>query len=165
MDDTQQMAPAGLRAHAFAGVELMLDLIYASRVREDIDVEHLLIYFSIAEATMRPMLLNPETPPAVLDMAYPPDAYRGSITRLLVADRLNLPRETVRRKVHRLIELGLVEEDEQGRVRTTRRLVEDDIQAWARNLYAAVQRYDARLRQLGRAGVAGPRADDREPYP
>jgi DNA-binding transcriptional ArsR family regulator len=165
MDDTQQMAPAGLRAHAFAGVELMLDLIYASRVREDIDVEHLLIYFSIAEATMRPMLLNADTPSAVLDMAYPPEAYRGSIARLLVADRLNLPRETVRRKVQRLMDLGLVEEDEQGRVRTTRRLVDDEIQTWAKNLYAAVQRYDMLLRQLGRAGVAGSKADDRDPYP
>ena len=157
--------PTGMRAHAYAGIELMLDLVYAARKGAPIDLESLLIYLTVSEATMRPLLLDPATPPEVLELAEPPEQYRGSITRVLVADRLALPRETVRRKVQKLLKLGLIHEDEDGRVRTTRNFADAGIQAWVRDSFSAVQRYDARLRQFGRAGVAAPKSTDETPFP
>lgn len=157
--------PEGMRAHAYAGIELMLDMIYTARQRAPIDLESLLIYLTVSEATMRPLLLDPATPPDVLELAEPPEQYRGSITRVLVADRLALPRETVRRKVQKLLKLGLIHEDEEGRVRTTRNFADAAIQSWVRDSFAAVQRYDARLRQFGRAGVTGPKPTDETPFP
>lgn len=163
-DDTAKI-PAGMRAHAYAGIELVLDLMYAARVRAPIDLESLLIFLTVSEATMRPMLLDPATPPHVLDLAEPPEEFRGSITRVLVADRLGLPRETVRRKVQNLLKLGLVHEDEEGHVRTTRNFADASIQSWVRDSFSAVQRYDARLRHFGRAGVSGPKPTDETPFP
>ena len=163
-DDATRIA-TGMRAHAYAGVELMLDMVYAARQRAPIDLESLMIYLTVSEASMRPLLLDASTPPEVLELAEPPQQYRGSITRVLVADRLGLPRETVRRKVQKLLKLGIIQEDEEGRVRTTRNFADPDIQGWVRDSFTAVQRYDARLRQFGRAGVAGPKSTAETPFP
>lgn len=165
MSDGADRIPAGMRAHAYAGVELMLDMVYAARKRVPIDLESLMIYLTVSEASMRPLLLDAATPPDVLELAEPPEQYRGAITRVLVADRLGLPRETVRRKVQKLLKLGLIHEDAEGRVRTTRNFADPGIQSWVRDSFAAVQRYDARLRHLGRAGVSGPKSTDETPFP
>ena len=165
MSDSTVKIPAGMRAHAYAGVELMLDMIYTARQRMPIDLESLLIYLTISEATMRPLLLDPSTPPEALELAEPPEEFRGSITRLLVAHRLGMPRETVRRKVQKLIKLGVIREDDEGRVRTTRNFADPLIQSWVRDSFMTVQRYEARLRQFGRAGVTGPEPTDETPFP
>jgi len=165
MSDGAAKIPDGMRAHAYAGVELMLDMVYAARKRAPMDLESVMIYLTVSEASMRPLLLDASTPPEVLELAEPPEQYRGSITRVLVADRLGLPRETVRRKVQKLLKLGLVQEDEEGRVRTTRNFADAGIQSWVRDSFMAVQRYDARLRQFGRAGVSGPKSTDETPFP
>lgn len=165
MTDSADRIPTGMRAHAYAGVELMLDMMYAARQAAPIDLESLLIYLTVSEATMRPLLLDPATPPDVLELAEPPEEFRGSITRVLVADRLGLPRETVRRKVQKLLKMGLIQEDGDGRVRTTRNFGDARIQSWVRNSFAAVQRYEGRLRQFGRAGVTGPKPSNETPFP
>ncbi len=165
MSDQATKIPAGMRAHAYAGVELMLDMVYAARQRAPIDLESLLIYLTVSEATMRPLLLDSSTPPDVLELAEPPEELRGSITRVLVADRLGFPRETVRRKVQKLLKMGLIQEDEDGRVRTTRNFADERIQSWIRDSFLAVQRYDARLKQFGRSGVCGPKPTDDTPFP
>lgn len=157
--------PPGMRAHAYAGVELLLDMIYTARSRAPLDLETLLIYLTVSEATMRPLMLDPSTPPDIMNLAEPPEAYRGSITRLLAADRLGLPRETVRRKIKKLVTMGLVQEDAEGRMRATRNFANADIQSWVKESFSAVQRYDARLRQFGKAGVSGPKSTDDEPFP
>ena len=114
---------------------------------------------------MRPMLLDPSTPPEVLELVRPPEEFRGSISRLLVSDRLAMPRETVRRKIQQMVAAGFLLEDEEGRVRATRRFGEGAIQKSVQDVYAAVQRYDARLRQLGCAGVTDAKADETAPFP
>jgi hypothetical protein len=141
--------PDGFRARTYAAVELLLDVIYTARSIGDLDPEQMLIYFCISEATMRPMLLNPDTPREVLESPTPPDQYRGSISRLLVADRLGLPRETVRRKIKKLIEMGLLADDGGGHLRTTYNLADPGVQKACDDVYAAVQRYQARIGQLG----------------
>lgn len=165
MTEGATKVPTGMRAHAYAGIELMLDMVYAARQRAPIDLESLLIYLTVSEATMRPLLLDSATPADVLELAEPPEEFRGSITRVLVADRLAFPRETVRRKVQKLLKLGLIQEDEDGRIRTTRNFSDERIQSWVRDSFVAVQRYDARLKQFGRAGVTGPKPTDETPFP
>jgi len=154
-----------MRAYAFSNVELMLDLVYAARVGPKLDLESMFIYLTVSEATMRPLMLDTSTPPEVLELVEPPEEYRGSITRLLVADRIGMPRETVRRKIQKMIDDGLLAEDDQGRIRTTRNFGDGNVQEWARLTFAAVQRYDQRLRQFGRPGVTGPKPTADDPFP
>ena len=126
----------------------------------DLDLESILILACINEATMRPLLLDPKTPASVKGMAVAPEEYRGSISMLLVSERVKLPRETVRRKTQALIKRGLVFRDEQGRMRAVSTLAQPEAQRMVRESFAAVKRYDARLRQLGLAGVTRPSRQD-----
>jgi hypothetical protein len=64
-----------------------------------------------------------------------------------------LLRETVRRKTNALVKAGLLTEDDLGRVRTLRNLGDPAMQKAADDVFAAVKRYDARLRQLGTTGL------------
>ena len=162
---SQPKVPQNMRAYAYANVELVLDLLYAARTGPQIDLDSMFIYLTVSEATMRPLMLDPATPPEVLEMVEPPEAYRGSITRLLVADRSGLPRETVRRKIQKMIDDGTLVEDAEGRVRTSRNLGSLDIQAWTRTTFDTIQRYEARLRLFGRPGVTGPKSTDENPFP
>lgn len=145
--------PPDVRPRAFAGVELLLDVIYAAQSVVGTDLESMLIYYCVAEATMRPLVLGPNAQPDLINVALPPEAMRGSISRLMIADRTGLARETVRRKTNALVEAGLLAEDPQGGVKTPRNLLSPEIQKAANDVFAAAQRYDARLRQLGRPGV------------
>ena len=165
MTESPPKVPLNMRAYAFSNVELMLDLIYAARVGPKLDLESMFIYLTVSEATMRPLMLDASTPPEVLELVEPPEEYRGSITRLLVADRIGMPRETVRRKIQKMIDDGLLAEDTEGRIRTTRNFGEGNVQEWTRLTFAAVQRYDQRLRQFGRPGVTGPKPTDEDPFP
>ncbi len=165
MTDSIPKVPRNMRAYAFANVELMLDVVYASRVGPKIDLESMFIYLTVSEATMRPLMLDPATPPEVLEMVEPPEEYRGSITRLLAADRIGLPRETVRRKIQKMIDDGLLAEDAEGRIRTTRNFGDGNVQDWTRATFAAVQRYEQRLRHFGRPGVTGPKSTEEDPFP
>lgn len=68
---------------------------------------------------------------------------------LLIADRLGLPRETVRRKVKKLIADGLVYQDEDGRIRTSSKLGDSEVQQAIAGIHAAVGRYRDRLMAFG----------------
>lgn len=165
MNPDDEKIPPRMRPHAFAANELVLDVLYVARQLADIDLESLLIYLCVSEATMRPLLLDPATPPEILDLVRPPEQYRGSISRLLVSDRLAMPRETVRRKIQQMVTAGFLLEDDEGRVRATHRFDDAKIQKCVQDVYTAVQRYDARLRQLGCAGVTQEKTDDSTPFP
>lgn len=165
MNPGDEKIPQRMRPHAFAANELLLDVLYVARQIADIDLESLLIYLCVSEASMRPLMLDPATPPEVLDLVRPPEQYRGSISRLLVSDRLAMPRETVRRKIQQLVAGGFLLEDEEGRVRATHRFDDATVQKCVQDVYTAVQRYDARLRQLGCQGITPEAANDSTPFP
>ena len=148
------MLPTDTRPRAFAAVELFLDTLHIARSVIDFDLESVVIYYCISEASMRPLVLDAHVPPEVRRAAVPSEDFRGSISRLLIADRTGLPRETVRRKTNRLVKAGLLTEDDQGRVRTTRNLADPDIQKAADQIFDVVTRYDARLRELGARGIS-----------
>jgi hypothetical protein len=145
-----------IRSKAYAGFELVLDLMHELRTGFKMDAESVLIMCCVNEAVMRPLVLDAKTPASVKAMAAAPEEYRGSISMLLVAERVNLPRETVRRKIKALIRSGWLFEDDEGRIRATPRLAEPASQRMVRESFAAVKRYDERLRQLGFAGICSP---------
>ena len=68
---------------------------------------------------------------------------------LLVADRLELPRETVRRKVKHLISLGLLFEDEKGRIRSTPSFDNPKMAETMKAIHDAIRRYHERLAKYG----------------
>lgn len=148
------MLSSDLRPRHFAMVELFLDLAYIGQSLTGVDLDSLLIMACAAEATMHPFVLDPKTPANILHAKLPPEELRGSISRMEIADRTGLPRETVRRKVAALVSSGQLIEDKQRRIRAPRNLSEAKYKKAADEAFAAVQRYDARLRGLGCRGVA-----------
>jgi len=150
MKDNDDEIPAEIRPLMFAGVELLLDLIYAAQsYYKDIDLESLLIVLCVSDATMRPFVLDPTLDPAIMRAAYPPDDIRGAISRRMIADKTGLPRETVRRKTQALADLGHVVIDADDRVRAPSMLNEPEAQRAPAEVRKAVQRYLERLRGFG----------------
>ncbi len=144
------------RPRAYAGLELFLDLMHILREATGLDHESIVIACAVNEAAMRPLLVGPDAPLHLKDLAEPPEQFRGSISRLAVADQTGLPRETVRRKINHLIEAGMLFEDAHGQVRPIRALMSPQWQKVADDGYAAVQRFDKRLKSLGCKGICDP---------
>lgn len=139
---SERLSPAALRASLYALNELLLDLIIAAQAYLKLDLESCLIFMCVNEATMRPfMLANAEPIP---DEWQPPTHRQGAISRRSIADRTGLPRETVRRKVKRLVEIGVLTMDAEGLVRASTRLDDVDAQRTLQALESAVRRYVAK---------------------
>lgn len=134
-----------LRPRTYASIELFLDMLHGVRSLVDIDLESIAIYLCVAEATMRPVIADPRQVEELAELEVAPEQMRGSITMLLVSDRLGMPRETVRRKVKQLIKLGLVYQDDKGRVRSTPNFHEPRMAATVKAAQDAVRRYHERL--------------------
>jgi|SRR5690606_2509070 len=143
-----EVLPPELRPRVFAAIELFLDLNFITRDLVGGDLDSTAIYFCVAEATMRPLVLG-KHPPQTMRLVEPPESLCGSISRLQIADRTGLARETVRRKTNALVKTGLLTEDSDGRVRTTRNLGDANVQKAAHDAHAAVERYRTRLIELG----------------
>lgn len=139
--------PRRTRPRIYASAELFLDMLFSVRSRApEIDLETLLIYLIVNEATMRPMLVGPTARHDLIEEPFPPEDVRGAISRALIAERASLPRETVRRKVNQLIKHGLLMERRDGEVQPVPRLAEAMFQDIADECYEAVRRFDLRLR-------------------
>lgn len=152
------MIAEDLRPRAYASLELILDVLHAARGLVDTDLESLNIYLCVAEATMRPVLADPDFVKRISTDDVAPETVRGSITMLLVADRLNIPRETVRRKVKKLIENGLLYEDDKGRIRSTPTFDDPKVGEAVHAVQSAVDRYCQRLVLYGVQAQSLPKA-------
>ncbi|WP_395644799.1 hypothetical protein [Terricaulis sp.] len=142
--------PKHVRPINFAGIELLLDLLHEARqFYGDVDLESLLILLCVSDATMRSFMLEPATAQMVLQDPTPPDALRGSISRRAIADKLGLPRETVRRKTSRLAAAGMISVDADDRVRIFYGLAHSHAWAAVERGHRAILRYLDRLAQLG----------------
>ena len=147
---TEDHLPDRVRPRIFAASELFLDMLWSVRSRAgSIDLETLLIYLIVNEASMRVLLLGPTARPEFRNHPAPPAYARGAISRALIADKSGLPRETVRRKVNQLIEIGLLVERRDGEVQSAPRLSEALFQSIGDECHAAVMRYHERLQELG----------------
>lgn len=138
--------PEGLRARAYGALALLLDLSFIANEFVQADYESMMIFVCAAEATMRPLMQRVETGSSI-NAAYPPEHLRGSISRLLIADRTGLPRETVRRKTNALVDRGLLFEDSEGRVRCPPTLSDPRVQNAIEEMHAAISRYLANVRE------------------
>jgi len=147
--------PAGVRPKFFGLLELYLDLTHIVRGDGSLDLESVLIMVCAAEATMHPLILSQSTPPAARKMSNPPEEYRGSISRSLLAERTGLPRETVRRKVATLVATGRLIEDGSRRIRTPANLDRKRLQKLGEAAFVAVERYRARVQALLKEEEAG----------
>lgn len=142
--------PPFIRAGAFAASELMLDLFYTATKHYQLDLEAIWILTVIGHETMRPWISDPKLAAKHISDARVPDSVRGSISRLMVADRTGLPRETVRRRIAELITKGLLAPDEKGNVRLTGdKVLTPAYQQGVAEVYSAVERYRKRLAALG----------------
>ncbi len=137
------------RPRAFAGVQLLLDACRIARTVVDLDLESVIIYYCVAEATMSPLMLGSDVSDQARRAVKPPEEFRGSITRLMISERTHLSRETVRRKTNALVEAGLLIKGSRGRVSTPSNLDNPRVRQAGNDLFAAVERYDARLKQFG----------------
>lgn len=135
-----------VRPRAFAAIELFLDLNHVARSLIDADLESILIWFSITEATLRPLMLDNTVPAARKLAKKPPSGDLGTISRLHIADRTGLPRETVRRKINALLEAGLVAEERPGRIRTVLDITAPHVRDSITASFKAVGRYQQRLK-------------------
>ncbi len=124
-------------------------MLHAVRSLADIDLESIAIYVCVAEATMRPVVADPQIMQDLSTVAVAPEELRGCITMLLVSDRLGLPRETVRRKVKQLIGAGLLYADDKGRIRSTPNFTEPGMTTAVKAVNDAVRRYRERLARYG----------------
>jgi DNA-binding transcriptional ArsR family regulator len=141
--------PKDLRPKAYASLELLLDLIHATRTLVQADLESIAIYLCVAEATMRPVLADPARVHELSTTDRAPEAWRGSVTMLQVADRLDMPRETVRRKVKQLIERGLLYADDRRRIRSTPNFDNPAVAPAIDDMHDAVRRYREGLAKYG----------------
>ena len=82
----------------------------------------------------------------------PASADLGTISRVAIADRTGLPRETVRRKINALIKAGLVAEERPGNIRTVLDITAPNVMEAIQESYKAVRRYQ--LNGAGRQGAA-----------
>ncbi len=112
-----QLLPSGLRMQAYALLDLLLTLSELGRQLTDLDYDSMIIRMIVAEATLHPLLVTQKKQTEMLDWPELPESVRASISRVLIAERANLPRETVRRKVNALIECGSLEDAGHGKVR------------------------------------------------
>jgi len=145
---TEQLPPH-TRVQAYAAAELALDVIHSLRQIFPVDVESALILLCVNEATMRPVVVDAKAPADILRMPEVPQELRSSISRLMVADKTGLPRETVRRKLKDLEKAGYVTIDDKDRVQIKAMLDDPEVQRTLESGHRSVLRYLARLREFG----------------
>jgi len=142
-----------IRFKAYAGVELLLDMCHSARSLANIDLESLLIYFCVMEATLRPLVASGAAPAEGLTHEITPDQYQGAISMLQVSDKLGIPRETARRKIKSLVRKGMLKEDQAGRIQASSNLSNPTLRKAADATYDAARRY---LDRLGQYNIPSP---------
>lgn len=141
--------PAHARPLAFASGALMLDLMYTLRAYYAVDLESIQILLCVNDANMQFLMAKEDVPLELLQAPdLPHEAVQG-ISRLMVADKTGLPRESVRRKCRELISAGHLVADESDRLRLRLDLVDPAARQTVDNSHAAVQRYVATARRFG----------------
>lgn len=146
---TESSIPSRIRPLAFAGGELLLDMLYLAQRHYKLDLESVLIMVCVNDATMRPFMTDTSFDQSLLTQRDIPDNFRGTISRLKVADKTGLSRETVRRKCKQLLQLGLLIEPEEGHLRTTNYLDDPGVHKTLDESHKAVQGYLKRLETFG----------------
>ncbi|HEX8901719.1 hypothetical protein [Vitreimonas sp.] len=123
---------------------LLFEVLQEARAFYDgLEIEEVVILVCVAEATMRPIVVSAKE--ELLRAEFPADADRGWISRRLIAERTGLPRETVRRKVQRLIDRDMLDVDAEGRVRSVQLLSSASLAQNLERVRQSVGRYLRRV--------------------
>lgn len=130
-----------IRPIAYGLVELLFDLTFFIRELYGDDLDCALIMICANEATMRPFMEKAGPGDPVLGVRAPPEQIRGSISRRMIAEKTGIARETVRRKVAHLIDVGLLICDDDDGVRVAPRLDDPLTQRMLDAGHTAVKRY------------------------
>ncbi len=141
--------PSHVRPIAFLGGELVLELLFLLQSHYRLDLDSILVLLCVSDATMRPLMQKVDDDPSLLDIARPSEALRGSISRMMVADKTGLPRETVRRKAIALVSRGYLIIDSDGGLRTETTLSDKALQTMLEKSHTAIARYTARADAYG----------------
>jgi CRP-like cAMP-binding protein len=97
-----------LNLRALIAAESLLRILRLAIEHHEGDLESFAVYLAVITAGSGRMLRDPELQARYGDSEPLPDEARAGISRRAIADSLGLPRETVRRKIARLIERELV---------------------------------------------------------
>lgn len=128
----------------FALNAMLLELILSIRDYFQTDLESLLIILCVADATMAP------TTRSMDEQAHGSRSNdRGAISRRMIASRTGLSREMVRRKARKLAKAGIIEIDEEGRVRSGPTLADSRLNPIVDAAHQVVLRYLSRLSEIG----------------
>lgn len=145
--------PKFVRAVSFAASELLLEIFRDMTAYYKLDLEGIWILLAIGHETMRPWILDPSLADQFIAVERVPDSVRGSVSRRMVAERTGLPRETVRRRIAELAELGFVTFDAKGRVRLSgARASSPAFQQVLMKMQTHVLKYQARVAALAGDG-------------
>ena len=124
--------------------DLLFDVLQEARsFYHGLEIDEIVILVCVAEATMRPLVVGENE--SLLRSEFPADDVRGWISRRLIAERTGLPRETVRRKVRRLVDHALLVVDEEGHVRSIQMLSNSALAQNLENVRCFVGRYLKRV--------------------
>ncbi len=107
------------------------------------DYEVVILFLAVLTRTGQNVMSDPKLRERFASYAVPiPDEYSTPVSRLALSRSTGLPRETVRRKVARMIEQGFLIEDTRGGLRVPSVLTEDE------NLLATMEPQLPNLRRL-----------------
>lgn len=149
----------GLRPLVFLSVNSVLKVCELLRDHLSDDLESVMIYLTVAHASLHPLVTNPEVA-ARYEGTTVPQLHLNAISRRIIAASTRLPRETVRRKVNKLVAAGLLSEDANGRVScVSGTLALTDMGVLIRKVDAVMRQHAeaaARLARPGGGGAASP---------
>jgi len=140
-----------MRPIAFGMAALLHELIGFMRKAYGEDLESALIMICVSDATMQSYMPGAKPDSEVIRKDKRDEAVRGSISRRMIADKTGLPRETVRRKVARLVACNYLYVDESGAIRATPRLHDPEMRQAVLSAHDAVKSY---LRVISAYGVS-----------
>jgi hypothetical protein len=89
---------------ALIATESLLRILRLAIEHHEGDLESFVVYLAVIAAGSGRMLRDPDMQALYGDSQPFPDEERAGVSRRAIADSLGLPRETVRRKIARLIE-------------------------------------------------------------
>lgn len=107
------------------------------------DYEAVILFLAVLTRHGQNVMSDPKLRKRFASLSVPiPDEYTTPVSRLALSRSTGLPRETVRRKVARMLEQGLLVEDERGGLRIPSGLTHDE------DLLAVMEPHLPNLRRL-----------------
>lgn len=112
LDDSEAPAGKNLNVRALIATEAVLRILRLAVGSPLGDFETIAVYLAVVTAGSGRILRDPELLAQYGDTQTMPEEERLGVSRRAIAESLGLPRETVRRKIVKLIERGAVIEQD-----------------------------------------------------